>query len=274
MKAARASERVRRTRAVLRAVFAFAVASAVLTAGIYSTQRIQEFLIRDARFVLPGAPDYGLESPNLEVSGVEHASRSKVLQVFAHDYGRSIYLLPLSERRKSLLKIGWIKDAVIVRLWPNRVAVRITERQPAAFIQLRAEAISRWALIDPDGMILDPPSGQSTFRLPVLMGVRTDEPQAMRGVRVRRMQRMLADLGSLADKVSEVDAGDLDNLKVTQPLQDRAVVLMLGDRNFHSRLENFLEHYSDIHKRMPNASVLDLRLDDRITAVEPGRNGE
>jgi cell division protein FtsQ len=272
--AARANDRVRRTRAALRAAFAFALASAALTGGIYSTQRIQEFLIRDARFALPGAPDYGLESPNLQIGGVEHASRSQVLRVFAHDFGRSIYLLPLSDRRKALLKINWIKDAAIVRLWPNRVAVRITERQPAAFIQLRVETISRWALIDPDGMILDPPPGRSTFRLPVLTGVRLDEPQAMRGVRVRRMQRMLADLGSLADKVSEVDAGDLDNLKVTQPLEDRAVVLMLGDRNFHSRLENFLEHYSDIHRRMPNAAVLDLRLDDRITAVEPGRNGE
>ena len=43
---------------------------------------------------------------------------------------------------------------------------------------------------------------------------------------------------------------------------------MLGERNFSSRLENFLEHYPDIHRKMPQASTFDLRLDDRITGLE------
>ena len=47
---------------------------------------------------------------------------------------------------------------------------------------------------------------------------------------------------------------------------------MLGDRNFSSRLKNFLDHYPDIHRKMPQATSFDLRLDDRITGLEASRD--
>jgi hypothetical protein len=48
---------------------------------------------------------------------------------------------------------------------------------------------------------------------------------------------------------------------------------MLGDRNFSQRLSNFLEHYPDIHRKMPQATAFDLRLDDRITGLEAAGGG-
>src|SRR5450631_2646434 len=103
-------------------------ASLVLTSGIYASQRFEQFLIRDPRFFLPGPADYGLESPNLEIEGIQYAARASVLNVFSKDYGRSLYLMPLADRRKTLLHINWIQEVSILRLWPNRVVVRIAER--------------------------------------------------------------------------------------------------------------------------------------------------
>ena len=60
---------------------------------------------------------------------------------------------------------------------------------------------------------------------------------------------------------------DLDDLKVTEKLDGRAVTLMLGDHNFSPRVRNFLDHYPDIHRRIPQVTTFDLRLDDRITGV-------
>jgi cell division protein FtsQ len=147
------------------------------------------------------------------------------------------------------------------------VIVQITERKPAAFIKLPAENMVRWALIDDEGVILDPPA-KASFQLPVLAGVMGGENQERRGIRVRRMQRLIRELGPLGDKVSEVDVTDLDDLKITEQAGRSAVSLMLGDRNFSTRLRNFLEHYPDIHRRMPQATAFDLRLDDRITGLE------
>jgi cell division protein FtsQ len=168
--------------------------------------------------------------------------------------------------------VRWVRDATIVRIWPNRLSVQVIERQPAAFVKLPGDNIARWALIDDEGIILDPPA-KSAFRLPVLAGIRPSESAEKRGTRVRRMQRLTKELGRLADSVSEVDVSDLDNLKITEQVGGSAVSLMLGNRNFSSRLRNFLDHYPDIHAKMPQASTFDLRLDDRITGLEASGNG-
>jgi cell division protein FtsQ len=259
--------RAPRVRTVVRYGLLVVAISLTLAGGIYASQQFQQFLIRDTRFFLPGPADYGLESPNLELTGVKFASRPQVLRVFDQDYGRSLYLFPLAERRKALRSVRWVHDATVVRIWPNRLSVQITERKPAAFVKLPGDSIARWGLIDDEGVILEPPA-KAAFRLPVLAGIRPSETPEKRGTRVRRMQRLTKELGKLADNISEVDVSDLDNLKVTEQVGGTAVSLMLGDRNFSSRLRNFLDHYPDIHAKMPQASTFDLRLDDRITGLE------
>lgn len=239
-----------------------------LAAILWSRQQFEEFLATDPRFVLPQPTDYGQESPNLRIDGVVFANRAQILHVFASDLGRSVYLLPLAERRRSLLRVNWVKDASIVRLWPNRIIVRITERRPAAFMGIESECITHWSLIDSDGVILDQPQRPHEFGVPLIRGIRLDEKPAMRGMRVRRVQRFLEELGPLADKVSEIDASDLDDLKVIGNMQGHSIKLRLGDHNFRERLQNFIDHYADIRKRMPDARVLDLRLDDRITVLQ------
>ncbi len=244
---------------------------AVLAAGIYSSQRFEQFLIRDSRFFLAGPADYGQESPNIQLSGVRYASRARILRLFDEDYGRSVYLLPLAARRKALLNVSWVHEASIVRVWPDQLMVAVTERKPVAFLKLPADGITRWALIDDEGVILDPPA-RAPFRLPVLSGIPTGEIASSRAKRVRRMLQLMRDLGRHADGVSEVDVSDLDDLKISWAVQGRAVTLLMGETNFSSRIENFLEHYPDIHRKMPQASTFDLRLDDRITGLEdPGR---
>ena len=68
-----------------------------------------------------------------------------------------------------------------------------------------AEAMLRWALIDEEGVILDPPP-KAAFTLPFLTGVPSRESAEKRAIRVRRMQRLMQDLGPMSDNVS--DAGE------------------------------------------------------------------
>jgi cell division protein FtsQ len=256
----------RQVRINWRYVISACLLSLVLMSAVFAWQQTEQFLLRDPRFVLARPTEYGDESPNLHVDGVKYASRSQVLRIFQPDIGRSLFLFPMQDRRKALLRLAWIKDASLQRSWPNQIFVHISERQPAAFVQLRSESMSRWALIDTDGIILDPPL-RSGFKLPVITGVQAEEPPALRGVRVRRMLRMLDDIGTFRQKVSEIDVSDLDDLKATIKMGDRALILMLGDQNFRSRFQNFFDHYDEIQKRISDLTMLDLRLDDRITVV-------
>jgi len=87
-------------------------------------------------------------------------------------------------------------------------------------------------------------------------------------MRVRRMQRLMADLGALGDHVSEVDASDLENLRIIEEVEGRTVTLLLGDQNFATRVRSFREHYQEIHRKLPLSVTFDLRLDDRITGLQ------
>jgi cell division protein FtsQ len=236
---------------------------AVALGTLYALHRLEQFLIRDERFALNG-PDGSDDTATLEIQGAAHASKKKIQSVFADDSGRSIYLLPLADRRATLRTVDWVKDASVLRLWPNRVLVRVTERTPVAFITL---APSRFGLIDEDGVILPPAADH--FTLPVIAGVHADDPIAQRRERVHRMLRVTRDLGAEATaKISGIDVSDAENLKITQPWDGRMITLLLGDQDYSVRYQNFVRNYPEIKKRLPDATTLDLRLEDRITVVD------
>ncbi len=216
--------------------------------------QITGFLSRDARFLL------ARDAP--EVSGARFASAAQVRRVFAADLGRSVYLTPIPERRDELLTLDWVRNASVSRVWPNRMLVDLDERVPVAYLPG-----SRSALIDEDGIVLPAPPGDP-FALPVVQGIRPRDPLPVRRDRIRRVRRLLAELSEHAARVSEVDAAEPDNLKVTAATEDHPVVLLMGERNFRSRFETFLKYYQRVRVSAPGATILDLRIEDRITAVE------
>jgi cell division protein FtsQ len=245
-----------------------ALACAVLT--FYAWQRVDRFLTEDPRFRFRQPTRPGEESSDFRVEGVVHAPRARIVQTFTSDFGRSIYLMPVAERRRLLLAVDWVKDAAVSRQWPDRLVVHIRERAPVAFAQIPTAArASRMALIDEDGVLLDPPV-RARFSLPVLTGIRREQPEPARRVRVRQALHLLDEASELRRDISEVNVANPDNLHVTLKVEGRAIVLMVGDHNFPSRIRNFLAHYPEIRKRLPNSVLYDLRLDDRITAVDEG----
>lgn len=244
--------------------------AAVCVLGIVVVNWFEALLVANPRFFLRAVADSEQLRPDLELEGISQASAEKVRAVFAADTGRSLYLMPLEDRRQRLLAIDWVKSASVARLWPNRVRVRLVERAPVAFVQLPADGrtgVTRTALVDEEGVLLPPPP-RRRYQVPAITGLRVNQSQTARRQRVRRMLAMMADLGPLGDKVSEIDVADPDNLRITVPIGGRAYVLAIGSEKYAARLETFFRHYPEIRRRLPNAGVLDLRLEDRITVLE------
>lgn len=238
----------------------------VLIALLVGYFRAQEYLSLDARFALTRKPG---DSGSLKLRGIRHASPAQVSRVFEPDFDRSIALLPLQARRSEVMAIDWVRSASITRIWPDQVVVSVVEREPLAYVSVTAESrqASRFALIDEDGVILPAPPGVK-FELPVVLGIRTRDQLVARRDRIRRVQRMLRDLGEWSAKLSEIDAQDPENLKIHTRLEDRMLILLMGDRSFRSRLETFFSYYPKVRQTAPDATTFDLRIDDRITALE------
>jgi cell division protein FtsQ len=220
--------------------------------------KLRRFVLTDSQFIL--SRDH---KDALVVQGVHYAARAKILRIFAPDFGHSVFLTPLEERRRALLAIDWVEDASISRIAPDRLTVRIRERQPVAFVSFSSGVL----LIDRTGVLLDPPA-QAQFAFPVLSGVRDADSAAERRERVRTFLRVQEDMGYLAKDISEVDASDPDDVRIVAQVGNRALQFLIGDSDFGRRYQNFLNHYPEIQKRSPEVKVFDLRLDDRITAKE------
>jgi len=238
---------------------------AFFVSGAWAARQAHHYLLRDPQFALSAGPGA------LTLDGARYASRAKLLRVFAGDYERSIFAIPLDERRRRLLAIDWVQDATVSRIWPNRLLVRITERTPVAFVSLPLRgpgSPARFLLVDAQGVLLDPPL-RAQFAFPVLTGLAEDQTDAERRVRVHAMQDLMNDLGPSGQNISEINAAVPGNLIVIAQVEGRPLELKLGEGNYAARLQAFLAHYADIRKHTPNVTTFDLRLDDRITAEEP-----
>jgi cell division protein FtsQ len=248
----------------------------VLAATVWTARALQHHVLADPRFVMAGVPAGGQDAPDFVIEGAVHTSRDRVLEVFGDDFGKNIFRIPIAERRRRLLAIDWVAGASVSRLWPNRLIVRIQERTPVAFVKLAADPLrpkaARPALIDGEGVILQQPE-KGQFSFPVLIGVSEKQPEAERKARVARMQQVLRDIASLPrpPRLSEVDVSSRD-IRVSAEVDDQEVELILGDRDFASRVQTFLAHYPEIHKRTPQFTIFDLRLSKSIIARDTERS--
>jgi cell division protein FtsQ len=254
-----------------RAFFYFVTLLVAALGFLYVYTTVEEFLLTDDRFALHGPPDPGVPSQAFRMEGIVNASDEQIVGVFSRDFGRSIYLCRIKERRRKLLAVDWVKDASVSRVWPNRIVVKVTERTPVAFVQRpAADGTLISGLIDEEGVLLDPQRA-SKLPLPVIVGIPANDTPATRRDRIRRFMRLQTELGTHMAKVSEIDVSDLDNLRIVQQFDNRAITLMLGNQKYKERLETFLNNVEEIRQRMPGATVLDLRLKGRITALGEGK---
>jgi len=223
------------------------------------------FASKQVEFYLQRDPEFALRT--LEISGSRFTSRPRIQAVFGPDAGKSVFQIPLAERRRHLLAIDWVRTATVTRVWPNRIVVRITERTPVAFARLPIAGSVRHslALIDDDGVLLSLPP-KVRYRLPVLSGVNEEQTDEERRLRVQTMKHLLEDLGPQAKEISEINAASTQDVRVMADVNGQSVELWMGDQRYRSRYLNFLSHFGEIRRHSERANVFDLRLDDRILA--------
>ena len=233
-----------------------AVAACVCFSAGMAAWKVRQYALTSPQFTLSAS-----RKDALDIQGMTNGSSAKVRRVFAADSGRSIFAVPLAERRRRLLAIDWVEDAAVARIWPDRLLVRIRERRPVAFVLLRSGPL----LIDAAGVLLEPPP-LAQFAFPVLRGVPENESEAARRERVTAFLRFQDDMGDLAKDVSEIHVADTGNLAILARIDRRALELLMGGGDFARHYRNFLNHYPEIQKGSPGVGTFDLRRDGYILA--------
>ena len=120
-------------------------------------------LARNADRQLTGA---GFTVDWIDVSGAERLSAEDVAERIGMPVGGSLASLDLEAARTALEADPWIASARLHRLWPNRIAVVIEERQPLALWQV--EGVHH--VIDQTGTVIDAAAPADFADLPRVVG--------------------------------------------------------------------------------------------------------
>jgi cell division protein FtsQ len=221
---------------------------------------LKSYLGRDARFRIAGAG-------NIEATGFTEVSRTEMLPVFGEDIGRNIFFVPLSERRKQLEAIPWIERATVMRLLPDRIRVSVVEREPVAFVR-QGQQIE---LVDASGVLLAMPAAmmaQHDYSFPVVTGIDPRDPPASRRARMASYQRLLAELDSggqhLSEQISEIDLTDMEDARVLMPEQGTDILAHFDEDHFLERYQRYKAHIAEWRQQYPNLAAVDLRYDQQV----------
>ena len=216
-------------------------------------------------------------SDNIEIAGVQNATRAQVMDVVGDDIGRNIFSVPLEEHKKKLEAIPWIESATVVRLLPNRIAIHVQERTPVAFVQIG----SKISLIDGNGVVMGLPANrQVKYSFPVIQGMTETEPLSSRAAAMKIYTRLLRELdseggndshGQYSKDLSEVDLSDPEDVKVTAKDPGGAVVIHLGNANFLASYKLYVAHVAEWRQQFQNLQSVDLRYEGQII-VNPDAN--
>ena len=202
-------------------------------------------------------------SDNIEVTGMQNATKAQIMEVMGADIGRNIFFIPLAQQKAQLEQIPWVESASVMRFVPNRLKVEIHERTPVAF----ARVGPRMALIDAGGTLMEL-SPKHKFSFPVILGMNPGEPLSTRAPRMKTYGEMVGELDSggarYSEDLSEVDLSDLEDVKVrvNDPAGD--VLVHLGSSDYLRRYKIYVTHAQAWRQQFQKLESVDLRYDNQI----------
>jgi cell division protein FtsQ len=100
--------------------------------------------------VLAWTAGLGLAVRDLTVEGRQHANRQAVLDAVGATPGMPILGLDLAEAKRRIETIPWVRSAAVQRQLPDRIDVRLIEREAMALWQRDGKL----AVIDRDGVVI------------------------------------------------------------------------------------------------------------------------
>ena len=205
--------------------------------------------LTDTRDAVADAAGFGIAAVSL--SGDHHVSRDRILAAAGVTEHASLLFLDVQAARARLLAIPWIAEATVRKLYPDRLLITVTEREPFALWQLGGNV----SVISNDGTVIAPLHDPAFATLPLIVGQGA-------GVRAREFLALLDRHPEIRDAVSAsiLVAERRWNLRLKS-----GVDVKLPEADVEQALARLarLDHDRQLLSR--DVSVVDLRLSDRVT---------
>jgi cell division protein FtsQ len=193
----------------------------------------------------------GFRVTSVALSGEHQLTRNQVLAAAGVGDESSLLCLDAATARRDLMSNPWIADATVLKLYPGRLHISITERKPLALWQKDG----RVAVISDDGTVLEDFTGNRFRKLPLVVG--DGAAKQARGF-LAMLDRYPAIRGAMNAAVLVADRRW--NVRL-----DSGVDIKLPDSGVDRALQTLVDLDRDKKLLSRDITVVDLRLPDRVT---------
>ena len=194
----------------------------------------------------------------VEVQGTSRVSANEVQTVVRRDVDKTgVWNADLAAVTAHLERLPWVRTAVVSRVLPDGIRVRIAERVPRAVVRT---ASGRFRWVDEDAVLLG--EMLPTDQLPAffLRGLSEDDAAANRTENRERVQKFMElqrewDAAGLSERVSEVNLIDVHDVRAQLAGDNSEIEVRLGAQDQGNRLKKALE-VLDGQRQTPHGGLI------------------
>ncbi|MDQ1559008.1 MAG: cell division protein FtsQ [Pyrinomonadaceae bacterium] len=180
----------------------------------------------------------------VDVSGVTQGSEDQIKSVVRRAGGANgVWQADLATISAELERQPWVRKAIITRVLPSGLRVRITERTPRAVVRTSA---GRFVWVDDDGVMTGTVAPTQNAPAFFMRGWDESGTESGRTENRRRVEKYLElsrewEAAGIAARVSEVNLDDLRDVRAQLTGDDSQIEVRLGREDLTKRLRQSLE---------------------------------
>jgi cell division protein FtsQ len=209
-----------------------------------------------------------------EIRGLHYVPKNLVLMKMKEfeELHKNLFALDISQLRKSIELLPWVKEAIVQRTLPDKLIIHIKERVPIAFIRTEQGT----SLVDEDGILLENnPNIFPAFDFPVLSGLEPglDQESLTRNqTRISLYRSLIQSLdengAGLSRDLSEIHLHDIGNISVIA--SEDTVMVHLGTENLQEKFRRYVAMSRELKQKYPHLDSVDLRYQNQVVINTAG----
>ena len=195
---------------------------------------------------------------NVEVQGTSRLQPAEIQALVRQSVEKTgVWQADLNNLNERIGRLPWVRTAVVSRVLPDGIRVRITERTPRVVVRTSA---GRFRWVDEEAALLG--EMQPTDQIPsfFLRGLSDEGSETARDENRERVAKFLElqqawDMAGLSERVSEVNLMDTRDVRAQLAGDNSQIEVRLGARDQAARLKGALKAL-DAHEDIPNQALI------------------
>ena len=168
-----------------------------------------------------------------------------------------VWKADLNEMTARLERLPWVKRAVVSRVLPDGIRVRISERVPRAVVRTNS---GRFRWVDEDAVLLGEMLPTDQIPAFFLRGLNDEDSVTAQQENRDRVQKFLElqrdwDLAGLSERVSEVNLMDVRDVRAQLAGDSSQIEVRLGSQDHSKRLQDAL-NVLDSQRQTPRGALI------------------